>query len=148
MFSRTSGIFLVLYLLMVLAGIQFLLLGDASLIADVSTKIGTAVWGSFYLVGGIISTVATILRPAMLGRISSLWFFEVAGASLIITANLIYTYAMYVVGSSTGRPGLFAIATITLGLAVSMVARCVEVLGLIRYLKQYPIVMTDDEEGN
>lgn len=147
MFSRTSGIILVLYVLMILAGVQFLILGDTSLIADVSTNVGTAVWGSFYLIGGLIATLATVLRPVMLGRITSLWYFEVAGASLVITANLIYTYAMYVVGSATGRPGLFAIATLTLALAVALLARCVEVLGLIRYFKQYPIAITEEDEA-
>lgn len=144
MISRTSGVLLVSYILVFLGGVGYLIT-PSTVLTGVSQDAEALIWGLFYMFGGLIAAVFTGLRPLLLTRITPLWYFEVAGISLIISANLIYMYALYELAIIAGHVNLLALGAIMVAYSLTLVGRCVEVLSLIRYLNQF--ALTPDPKG-
>jgi|SRR5690606_30878787 len=144
MISRTSGILLVSYILVFLGGFGYLV-SPSPEIAGVIHDSEALIWGLFYLAGGLIAAIFTGLRPILLTKITPLWYFEVAGISLIVSANLVHMYALYEIALMTGQVNLLALAAVIIAYTLTLIGRCVEVLSLIRYLSQF--ALTPDSEG-
>src|SRR5690606_24889232 len=124
------------YILVFLGGFGYLIT-PSPIISGASQSTETLIWGLFYLVGGLIAAVFTGLRPILLTKITPLWYFEVSGISLIISANLVHMYALYEASILTGQVNLLALGAILIAYTLSLAGRCVEVLSLIRYLNQF-----------
>jgi hypothetical protein len=137
MISRTSGILLMSYILIFLGGLGYLLTPSPTVDEASTASVETVVWGAFYVAGGAVAALAAGIRPFMLRRITSLWYFEISGISLIISANLVYAYSLYHTSLETGYINQIALAAVLIAFSLALVARSVEVLSLIRYLSQY-----------
>lgn len=142
MFSKISGVLLLSYIMTVVGGAGYLLSPPPVIGQIVSVPSEAIIWGLFYVVGGLISSVSSALRPIVLSRITSLWYFEISGVFLIITANLVHSYAIYTDSILSSEYNLLAFASILLSFSILLSARVVEVLSLVRYLKQYASLET------
>ena len=147
MISRTSGILLMSYILIFLGGLGYLLTPSPT-VGEATEATEALVWGAFYVTGGAISALAAGIRPFMLRRITSLWYFEISGISLIISANLVYAYSLYHTSLTSGEINEIALSAILLAFSLALVARSVEILSLIRYLSQYAAHIENLEESN
>lgn len=134
MFTRSSGPLLVAYILITVAGVFFLNSPPLSLVEE--TEYGSLVvaWGLFYLLGGLFSLVSVSLRGKFKNNIS-LWYFEIAGLALSITANLVYGYALMRTGIIYQEFNVVAVSLIISAFAASLISRSIEALRFTQILK-------------
>lgn len=133
MINRASGALFVAYSLVILSGIFFLL--TPSLVLAEATDYGelVLVWGMFYLLGGLTSASSLLARAWMRNSVP-LWYFETAGIALIVTANLVYAYALARTGFYYQEYNIIALAFVLAAYSAGLVARCVETLRFVRIL--------------
>ena len=92
-------------------------------------------WGLFYLVGGVLSITAVAVRKVKtVSRVVALWYFEIAGLSLIITANLIYAYTLLRTGLVNEEYNVVALSFVISAFASSLIARAVEAFKFAKIL--------------
>jgi hypothetical protein len=131
--SRATGPLLIAYLLVTLAGIFFLITPSLVLAEAADYNELLTVWGLFYLVGGLVSTTSLLSR-SFLRKSIALWYFEVSGLALIITANIVYAYALGQTGLYYREANIVALGLVLIGFSAGLVARCIETLRLVKLL--------------
>lgn len=136
MIARASGALLFAYIILAIAGLVFLFVPSPTLENVATTSFTVIVWGMFYLVGGVLASTCIVARK-FIKNTTPLWYFEMAGNSLIIAANLVYTYALASQAYSTGQYNIYATALVILAFSGGLVARSIETLRLVRVLKQF-----------
>lgn len=134
MFIRAQGPLVAAYALLLLAGIFFLNTPALSLDKETDYSALVTLWGVFYMAGGGISLASVIARHFLKLGVA-LWYFEVAGIALTITANLIYAYALFKTGFFYQEYNVVALAFIVTAFTASLISRCIEALKFIRILK-------------
>lgn len=138
MIARASRILLVAYLLVVATGLVFLTTPSPSLVSIAGYAVTLKLWALFYLVGGLTSSTAVIVRKRARNT-APLWYFEIAGISLIIAANLIYAYALYRTGLATEEYQVYGAAVLVVALSVVLFHVAWETVKHVRTLKQYSL---------
>lgn len=146
MFSRISGVLSLSYIFTFIGGLGYLLTDAPSVGADGEYQLNVALWGWFYLIGGLIAALSTIVRPFLLRKITSFWYFEISGICLIVSANFVHAYSLYIASLELDQYNLLSLMTIIIAFSGVLVSRVVEVFGLIRYLKQYSVFGGDINE--
>jgi hypothetical protein len=133
MINRASGPLLAAYLMTFIAGIFFL--GTPSLVLEDATEYNQLLvtWGLFYLAGGLIASLSLITRLFMRNSIA-LWYFEMSGIALVVTANFVYAYALARSGLYYHEGNIIAFALVILSFSFGLVARSVETFRLVRIL--------------
>lgn len=140
MFSRISGVLFIAYVFTFVGGVGYLISEPPFVGTTDQYMLNVGLWGWFYVVGGLIAAAATALRPFLLSKITSFWYFEISGISLIISANLVHAYSLYLASVTLNQYNLLALTSVLVAFSAVCVARVVEIFGLIRYLKQYAII--------
>lgn len=136
MIPRASGALLFSYMILAIAGVVFMLYPSPTL-AEVGAYDATIiVWSLFYTVGGILAATSIVLRKFVTNTLP-LWYFEIAGICLIITANLVYAYALAETSLQFAEPNVLAASIIVLGFAGGLIARVIETLRFTKNLKKY-----------
>lgn len=136
MIARASGALLFAYFVVAGAGVVFLA-APSPVLQEVSAYQSTVIiWALFYLVGGLTAAACIIVRKFIQNTLP-LWYFEIGGISLIITANVIYAYAIAQTAVMFDNSNVLAAAFVILAFAGGLVARCVETFRLVTALKQY-----------
>jgi hypothetical protein len=134
MVTRASGPLFIAYVMIFFAGALFLITPSLVLAESTDYSQLVVIWGLFYLVGGLVSVVALLSRGTFFKNNISLWYFEVSGIALSVTANLVYAYALAKTGFFYGEPNIVALALILLAFSSGLIARCIETLRLVRIL--------------
>lgn len=136
MIPRASGALLFSYLIVAFAGVLFLVFPSTTLAEVASYHSTLVVWGLFYLIGGLSAAGCIIARKFVTNTLP-LWYFEIAGISLIVSANIVYAYALAQTAMQLGELNILAAAIIVLGFAGGLIARIIETLRLARTIKKY-----------
>lgn len=136
MIQRSSGVLLVMYLILAMAGVVFLFAPSRAVESVAHTDLTTLIWGLFYLVGGVFSATSMILR-AFVKHTVPLWLFELSGIMLIIAANIVYAYALFTLSTTTHEYNAAATGLIMIGFSGGLVAKSVETFRLVRVLKKF-----------
>ena len=134
MFIRSQGPLVAAYALLLLAGIFFLNTPALSLDEQAEYNALVVLWGVFYMAGGGIALLSVAARYFFKLGVA-LWYFEVAGIALAITANLIYAYALFKSGIFYQEYNVVALAFIVTAFTSSLISRCIEALKFIKILK-------------
>lgn len=134
MVNRASGPLFVAYIMMITAGVFFLI--KPPLILAETTNYGVLiwVWGVFYLVGGLIAATSLLSRRLFKNSIP-LWYFETAGIALVITANFVYAFSLVIAGLYYNEYNIIALAFVLAAFSFGLIARSLETLSLIRILQ-------------
>lgn len=136
MIPRASGALLFSYIIITIAGVLFLLYPSPTLAEVGAYEATIVIWSLFYVVGGILAATSITLRK-FVSKTLPLWYFEIAGIASIVTANLLYAYALADTAFQFGELNVLAAAIIVLGFAGGLTGRIIETLRLTRYLKKY-----------
>lgn len=136
MVTRSSGILLIAYLFLAIAGIVYILVPSPIVAEAASTSFIVFVWGLFYTVGGACAAAASIARK-FASNTAPLWHFEVAGVWLIIAANTVYVYALVESAISSGNFNVFATALVIMAFSVGLYAWIKETRKLVKTLQQF-----------
>lgn len=133
MLPRTTTPLVVTYILLIGAGFLFLETPPPTLTDSSAYSSLLTVWAMFYIAGGTVALTATALRiRRKIKHLASLWHFEIAGLSLIVAANLIYSYALLRVGLNGGEYNYIALSLVISAFASSFVGRVFDALKLIK----------------
>lgn len=133
-FIRSTVPLAVAYAFLFVAGIMFLNYPSLQLTREDTYGSLVALWGVFYLLGGFVSVASTALRAKFTNNVS-LWYFEISGLALSITANLVYTYALFKVGLTYNEFNVVAVSMVVAAFASSLVGRSLEALQYVKILK-------------
>lgn len=133
-FIRSTVPLAVAYAFLFVAGIMFLNYPSLQLTREDTYGSLVVLWGVFYLLGGFVSIVSTALRAKFTNNLS-LWYFEIAGLALSITANLVYTYALFKVGLTYNEFNVVAVSMVVAAFASSLVGRSLEALQYVKILR-------------
>lgn len=136
MIPRASGALLFSYIIVAFAGVLFLVFPSTTLAEVAAYHTTIIVWGLFYIIGGL-SAASCILSRRFVKNTLPLWYFEVAGVSLIVSANVVYAYALAQTAMQFNELSILAAAVIVLGFAGGLIARIIETLRLARAIKRY-----------
>ena len=132
MISRTMLPLVISYVLLIGAGVLFLQAPPVSL-ADSTYASLIVVWSMFYIVGPSVALASIAVRTFRhIKHITALWYFEVAGLSLIVVANLIYSYALLRLGLAESEYNLIAFSLVISAFASSFTGRIIDVLKLVK----------------
>lgn len=143
MFQRASGALLSAYLLLSLGGL-FFITTPSPILKQVSVYSATVlVWGLFYLLGGLVSSLSLLLRR-WVANTAPFWYFEIAGLCLIIAANFVYAYALFETARVFEEFNVVAVSLVILAFSSGLIARVVETLRLIRTLKIFSYEVSGD----
>lgn len=133
-FIRSTVPLAVAYAFLFVAGIMFLNYPSLQLTREDTYGSLVALWGVFYLLGGFVSVASTALRAKFTNNVS-LWYFEISGLALSITANLVYTYALFKVGLTYNEFNVVAVSMVVAAFASSLVGRSLEALQYVKILR-------------
>lgn len=136
MIARASGALLFSYFIIAIGGAVFLAFPSETLSQVQTYDASLVVWAMFYLVGGLFAAACIILRRFVKNTIP-LWYFEIAGISLIVAANLVYAYAIATVALQFQEYTILAASFVVLAFAGGLVARSLETLRLVKMIQQY-----------
>lgn len=133
MLSRSTTPLVVSYILLVAAGILFLETPPLGLAENTNYNTLLVIWALFYTVGASVALTTVIMRATLkVKHIASLWHFEIAGLSLIVAANLIYSYALMRTGLYYHEYNVVAFSLVISAFAASFIGRIIDTLRLIR----------------
>jgi len=135
MISRASGALLFTYLLLSAAGFFFLLIPPPT-VELIASGVTAVLFGLFYIVGGIVAAVSLVARRFVKSS-GPLWYFEVGGISLLIVANISYSYTLSNSAIQLGHYYSLAAALVVLAFSGGLAARAIETLRLVRALKLF-----------
>lgn len=136
MIARASGALLFAYIVMMAAGLVFLFVPSQP-VSEAATYTSTLVlWSLFYVVGGGLAAFCIIARR-FVRNATPLWYFEVGGISLVVAANLVYSYALASSAITSGALNSLASSLVILAFSGGLIARSIETLRLVRTLKQF-----------
>lgn len=136
MIARASGALLFAYIVMMAAGLVFLFAPSLPVGEVATTQATLVLWSLFYVVGGALSAFCIIARRFVRNAIA-LWYFEVGGLSLVVAANMVYSYALASSAISSGAFNSLATSLVILAFSGGLIARSIETLRLVRTLKQF-----------
>lgn len=136
MVTRSSGILLIAYLALAVAGIVYMLVPSPIVTEVAGTSFIVFMWGLFYAVGGFCAAAASIARK-FAANTAPLWHFEVGGVWLIIAANTVYVYALVESALSSGNYNVFATALVIMAFSIGLYAWIRETRKLVKTLQQF-----------
>lgn len=143
MFQRASGALLSAYLLLTFGGL-FFISTPSPVLRQISVYGATVfIWGLFYLLGGLISSLSLLLRRWVVNT-APFWYFEIAGLCLIVAANCVYAYALFETARAFGEFNIVALSLVILAFSLGLIARVIETLRLVRTLKLFSYEVGDE----
>jgi len=132
--NRASGPLLVAYILLLVAGIIFIVSTPRS-INEATDYAGLSLaWSLFYIVGGVTSAVSITARRWVKNGLA-LWYFETAGLALLVTANFVYAYALARTGFQLADIAIVAVSLVITAFSSGLIARSIETLRLIKIMR-------------
>lgn len=132
MITRTMIPLVISYILLIGAGVLFLQAPPVSL-ADSTYSSLLVVWSLFYIVGPTVALTSIAIRTLKHTKhITALWHFEIAGLSLVVAANLVYSYALLRLGLAEGEYNLIAFSLVISAFASSFIGRGIDVWKLVK----------------
>jgi hypothetical protein len=133
MLTRSTTPLLVAYIFLLAAGIMFLETPPLSLQDSSAYNALITIWALFYVGGSGVAFLSVIGRTFLkVKNLTALWQFEIAGLSLIVVANLFYSYALLRTGLYYQEYNVVAFALVISAFAASFVGRVIDTLRLIR----------------
>jgi hypothetical protein len=143
MISRTMMPLVISYILLIGAGCFFLQAPPVSLVDSTYTSL-LIVWSLFYIVGPSISLISMGVRLfTRVKHVTAWWHFEVSGLYLIVSANLVYSYALLRAGLAAEEYNLIAFSLVISAFASSFIGRIMDAYKLIRAVN----AVTVDRKG-
>lgn len=135
MIRRSTGPLVVAYLLLVAAGVFFLQAPALSLAEETEYNALVKIWSSFYIAGGVFAAVSAVSR-LISRRLVSFWYFEVGGLMLLISANLVYGYALFRSGIIYNEFNVLALSLVIFAFTGSLIARTKDAYRYAKVLTQ------------
>ena len=136
MIARASGALLFAYLTLAIAGVVFIFVPSQAVETLSGTPLIVLTWGLFYVIGGFLAAFCVVARK-FVKNTTPLWYFEVAGISLVVAANFVFAYALANGAMASGQFNVLAAALVILAFSGGLIARSVETLRLVSVLRQY-----------
>ena len=135
MFTRSTVPLVVAYLFLFVAGVFFLNYPSLQLTREETYGSLVTAWGVFYFTGAFVAASSAILRLVKWKNNLALRFFETAGLALLITANLVYTYALFKVGLTYQEFNVLAVSFVIAAFTSSLVGRVIDALREIKVIR-------------
>lgn len=136
MITRARTTMLIVYALLLLAGIVFLTAPMDDIEPVLVYKSLTKVWGCFFTVGGIVAGVSLGVRTARTNLLA-MWYFEIAGLSLLVAATAVYAFALFDAAFQYNNLQIGGIGVVVLSFAASLSIRVAEAIEIVQRLKIY-----------